>query len=153
VTWQMACSGPPPRVPDNAIAVGALLPFSGNEAAVGANLEQAMLLAAEDINAAGGIDGRPLAILSRASNSGSERGFDQLLELLYSDQAASFVGPGENDLASRIVPDVKALDVLQILPGSTAPSVKRTSTRGAWLRLAPSQATIGCGMAKRAIRE
>jgi len=148
---QAACSGGAPGVPANAIAVGALLPFSGDEAAMDSNLEQAMLLAAEDINAAGGVGGRPIAIVSRDSNSGSQRGFNELLALLYADQVPYLVGPEENDLANNIVADVKALDVLNVLPGYTAPNIKRVSTRGAWLRLAPSDWDTGCGMAKRAI--
>ena len=150
-TLQLACSGGAPSIPDNAITVGALLPFSGTEAATGSNLEQAMLLAAEDVNAAGGIGGRPIAIVSRDSNSGSPRGFDELVALLYEDRVRYLIGPEENDLANAIVGDVKALDVLNLLPGYTAPAIKRSSTRGAWLRLAPAAGTMGCGMAKRAI--
>src|SRR5262245_34688174 len=78
-----ACGSDPAPLPADAIVIGSLLPFTGQEAALGANLEQAMLLAVEDVNAAGGVHGRPLALISRDSNSGSARGLDALLELLY----------------------------------------------------------------------
>jgi len=138
---------------DDYIDVGVILPFTGIEAATGRNIEQAILLAAEDINGAGGIQGRPIRILSRDSNSGSERGFQSLLGLLYDDEVKYLIGPEENELALESVPDIKGLDVLNILPGYTSPSIQRTSTRGAWLRLAPTSAAVGCAMAKHAVQE
>ncbi|HSU39174.1 MAG TPA: ABC transporter substrate-binding protein, partial [Polyangiaceae bacterium] len=56
------------------IAVGALLPFTGKEAALGRNMEQALLLAVHDVNEAGGVAGQKLRLVTRDSNSGSERG-------------------------------------------------------------------------------
>jgi len=143
----LGCANDGNDIPADAIVIGSLLPFTGQNAALGSDLEQAMILAIEDVNAAGGVHGHPLALISRDSNSGSARGLDSLLQLLYVDQVRYLVGPEEGDLANQIVSDVKALDVLNVLPGYTAPSVKRQSSSGAWLRLAPSVNAIGCGMA------
>src|SRR4029079_16996799 len=109
------------------------------------------LLAVEDLNKAGGLAGKSFAIASRDSNSGSERGLNQLLQLLYTDPVAYLVGPEENDLAQKIVPDIKGLDVFNMLPGYAAPSVARSSPSGAWMRLAPSPLVTGCALAKRAL--
>jgi neutral amino acid transport system substrate-binding protein len=147
------CGSDAPSIPEDAIVIGSLLPFTGQEAALGSNLEQAMLLAVEDVNAAGGVHGHPLALVSRDSNSGSSRGLDALLSLLYVDKVRYLIGPEEGDLANEIVPDVKALDVLNVLPGYTAPSVKRQSTSGGWMRLAPGPGAIACGMAVRATQQ
>ncbi|WP_437287459.1 ABC transporter substrate-binding protein [Sorangium sp. So ce406] len=142
-----------PEPPENAVVLGSLLPLSGSGADVGRNLGQAMSLAVEHVNAAGGIDGRPLHIVGRDSHSSSERGREQLLELLYTDQVAYLVGPEENELAREIAPDVRSLDVFHMLPGQAAPSVARTEARGGWLRLAPSTSAFGCALAKIAVRE
>ncbi len=151
--WTAGCA-PETAAPDpNAITIGALLPFTGKEAAIGRNLEQALLLAVDDVNRAGGVGGRPLRVISRDSNSGSRRGFEELLQLLYNDEVAYLIGPEENELVNEIVPDVKALDVLNILPGYAAPPMKQTGSRGAWLRLAPSPGEVGCAMAKHAVRD
>jgi ABC-type branched-subunit amino acid transport system substrate-binding protein len=149
----LGCGSESASVPENAIVIGSLLPFTGPGAALGNNLEQAMLLAIEDVNAAGGVHDRPLALVSRDSNSGSERGFNALLGLLYNDQVRYLIGPEEGDLANAVVSDIKGLDVLNVLPGYTAPSVKRQSSSGAWMRLAPSPAAIGCGMATLMTRQ
>lgn len=150
LAWLLSGCGEEPSQPKDAIVIGALLPFTGKEAAIGRNLEQAMLLAIRDVNDAGGVAGRPLALVSRDSNSGSARGFEELLQLLYVDEVAYLVGPEENELANAIIPDVKALDVLNILPGYAAPLIQRSSTSGAWVRLAPSPTAIACGMAWQA---
>ncbi len=42
-----------------------------------------MLLAVEDLTAAGGLEGRPFDIVSRDSHSSQERGLDQLLSLIH----------------------------------------------------------------------
>ncbi|WP_438025633.1 ABC transporter substrate-binding protein [Sorangium sp. So ce233] len=142
-----------PDHPENAVVLGSLLPLSGSESAIGRNLDQAMSLAVEHVNAAGGIDGRPLAIVGRDSHSGSERGLEQLLELLYTDHIAYLVGPEDNELAREIAPDVEALDVFHMMPGHAAPSVARSEGRGGWMRLAPSPSAVGCALAKIAVRE
>ncbi len=148
-----ACASDEPDSTDADIAVGALLPFTGKEAALGRNLEQALLLAVADVNAAGGINGQHLRLITRDSNSGSARGLEQLLELLYNDQVSYLVGPEETELAQDIVPDIKGLNVLELLPGYAAPSIEHPGTRGAWMRLAPSTDAFACAMGKQAIRD
>jgi ABC-type branched-subunit amino acid transport system substrate-binding protein len=148
----VACGGPAADGEDeDAIVIGAVLPFTGEDATIGQNLEQAMLLAVEDINRAGGVSGRRLRLVSRDSNSGSERGLQALLELLYAKQVAYLIGPEENELANEVVPDIKALDVFNVLPGYASPSADRVGTRGgAWLRLPPSPRAWGCGLSELA---
>ncbi len=135
------------------IAVGALLPFTGKEAALGRNLEQALLLAVNDVNNAGGIGGQKLRLVTRDSNSGSERGLNQLLQLLYTDQVKYLIGPEETELANDIVPDVKGLNILNILPGYEAPSIEHPGSTGGWIRLAPTTNALGCAMGKQAVRD
>jgi neutral amino acid transport system substrate-binding protein len=137
----------------NSIPIGASLPFTGNESSMGRNFEQAMLLAIEDVNGAGGIHGVPLSMDTRDSNSGSQRGLDDLLALIYGDKVQYLVGPDENELANDIVPDVKGLDILNILPGYAAPSTARVSATGAWMRLAPLPGATACAMAAHALDE
>ncbi len=68
------------QVPVGAVRIGALLPFSGDLAASGFNLERPLLMAAETINANGGIDGREVSILTIDSNryfGDPDVGFDE----------------------------------------------------------------------------
>ena len=54
--------------PSDAVKIGALLPFSGELAASGINLERPLMMAADTINAAGGIQGKPVVIVAADSN-------------------------------------------------------------------------------------
>ncbi|HET7541420.1 MAG TPA: ABC transporter substrate-binding protein [Polyangiaceae bacterium] len=139
-----------PTAPSESIQLGAILPFTGKEAALGRNIEQAMLLAMEDVNAAGGIDGTPIEVVSRDSNSGSDRGLNELLNLIYNDKVQYLIGPEENRLAKDIVRDVKALNITNVLPGYAAPDIQRASVKGSWFRLAPTAFEIGCAFARHA---
>jgi ABC-type branched-subunit amino acid transport system substrate-binding protein len=149
----LGCQGSGTGSPGETIQVGAILPFTGKEAALGRNIEQAMLLAMEDVNKAGGIDGTPLEVVSRDSNSGSERGLNELLNLIYNDKVQYLIGPEETDLANSIVSDIKSLNITNILPGYAAPSIQRASATGAWYRLAPAPFDIGCAFARHADEE
>lgn len=145
------CGSEPSAPASDDIAVGALLPFTGKEAALGRNLEQALLLAVADVNAAGGISGHRLRLVTRDSNSGSDRGLDQLLQLLYTDRVTYLIGPEETELAQQVVSDIKGLNVLELLPGYAAPSIEHPGTRGAWIRLAPATEAFACAMGKQAV--
>ena len=122
-----SCAPAEPSHPADAVVIGAILPFSGRESAIGGNLEKAMLLAIEDLNAAGGLDGRPFDIASRDSHSSTERGFDPLFDLLHTEPepVRYVVGPEENDLALKIASEMRALDAFLMLPGYAAPSIAR----------------------------
>lgn len=146
----LGCGAPDDEVDADAIVVGAALPFTGEGATIGQNLEQALLLAVEDVNRAGGVSGRRLRLVSRDSNSGTARGLDSVLELLYIDGVRYLVGPEENELAREILSDLKGLDVFEILPGYASPSVQREETRGRRLRLPPSPLAFGCGISELA---
>ncbi len=144
-----ATRGPPP----NAIVIGAALPFSGPLSTTGVQLERALRLAIEDVNAAGGVNGRPLYLKVRDTNSGSERGLNALLDLLYEDQVAYLVGPEEDHLALEVVRDIKDLDVVHLLPGYASPAITDSGGRGAWVRLATSPRALGCGLATAAFED
>jgi neutral amino acid transport system substrate-binding protein len=149
----IGCSDTAANPSGETIRLGASLPFSGKESAMGRNLEQALLLAIDDVNDSGGINGVPLELVARDSNSGSARGLNDLLDLLYNENVAFLIGPEESNLANAIVEDVRSLDVLNILPGDAAPSSSRSSTTGAWLRLAPTPFAVACGLGAHAIAE
>ncbi len=131
----------------DAIVIGAALPFTGDQATIGQNLEQALLLAIEDVNASGGVDGRRLRLETRDSNSGSDRGLEAVLDLLYVEEVPYLIGPEENALAREVVRDVDGLAVLNILPGAESPTIRRVGRQGGWLRLTPGAPPMGYALA------
>lgn len=135
------------------VVVAAVLPFTGSDSTIGFNLEQALVMAVEDVNAARGRERPKLRLRLGDSGSGSTRGLDSLLSALYRDEVRYVVGPEENELADEITSDIKALDVFNILPGFASPKIQRVSRKGAWMALAPSHFAWGCGLAELAARQ
>lgn len=140
-------------VPENAIRIGAALPFSGAQASTGIHLERALMLAVQDVNDAGGVMGRPLYLKVRDSNSGSDRGAEQLRKLIEEDDVDYLIGPQEHNLALSVVSAIKRNDILHLLPSFTSPTISDSGSRGAWVRLAPSAPMMGCALATKAVQD
>jgi len=144
-----ACvSNSQPAVPANAIRVGTLLPFSGERAASGVALESALRLAIDAVNAAGGLDGRPLWLEVRDSHSDDTRGTANALEILNNDQIPFFIGPEEPTIAYQITNTIKARHKVHLMPGLTSPQFHDPSAQAAWFRLSPSVKYLACALAK-----
>lgn len=72
----IGCSSAPelPKGNSSSLAVGAVLPLSGPDALLGQSLKQGLFLATADINAAGGVNGQPIALGIIDSQSDSTEG-------------------------------------------------------------------------------
>jgi neutral amino acid transport system substrate-binding protein len=143
-----ACSSSGGTGSGNAIAVGALLPFTGALAASGANLERALLMAAEPVNQAGGIEGRPIRIISRDTHSDTTRGLAAAQELV--DQGVvAVIGPEDDTLAQAVAPMLEANHVLFLSPGLTSLESAQSGELSYWFRTCTSTTTLAEALAKR----
>ena len=103
------------------IPIGALLPFTGDVAATGTNIERAQILAFENINQAGGVARKSLWLDARDTHSQTRRGLEMARELLAVPGLQALLGPEEEDLALSMVPLIKDAQVVQITGGVTSP--------------------------------
>ncbi len=141
--------------PAGAIRIGTTLPFSGERAASGVALERARRFAIDTITQAGGLQGRPLALVVRDSHSGDdERGAQAALEMLSDQHVPFFIGPEEPAIAYRIANAIRSNSyaMVNLLPGLSAPEIHDDSTKSAWFRLSPSPNYLACALAKLMIR-
>lgn len=137
-------SGPDP----NAIGIGALLPFTGEGAATGTNIERALLMAIDAVNDGGGIGGKQLALHSRDTHSDTRRGLAAADELFKSG-IRGLVGPEEEDLAARLIPLVRDRQIVEIAGGVTSPTFTIAADDGYWFRTNPSSRIYGRALAER----
>jgi len=130
------------------IPVGALLPFTGELSAYGAEYERALILATERVNQAGGIRGRKVRLVGRDTHSDVERGLESAQALL--DQGVvSVIGPEEPEITLGMSTLLAAHDVTQILPTISSPrSAGRTPTTN-WFHIAPGPRLLGCMLGTR----
>lgn len=77
-----------------AIPLGVLLPFTGEYSWVGDNVvEVAQLIVEEDVNAAGGIDGRPVRLVQGDTEGTVDTGVLAVQKLANTDRVVAFIGP------------------------------------------------------------
>lgn len=137
-------AGPDPK----GIPIGALLPFTGEGAANGANIERAVLMATDAFNDAGGIGGKNVALHTRDSHTDTKEGLDEAREL-FDEKIVGLIGPEEEDLASRLVSLVKDQQIVEIAGGVTSPTFTIAADDGYWFRTNPSARPYGSALADR----
>ena len=147
VALLMGCQASVPERPANAIAIGALLPFTGATSGAGETLERSILMVAEQINAAGGIAGRPLWIESRDTHSNVDVGLAAGQDLI--DKGVSAViGPEEPDLAVAMIPVLNRAQVPMISVGASSPPAGLQFS-SYWFRIVPTGTVLGQALAER----
>src|SRR5262245_59317181 len=101
------------------VRIGLLLPYTGKDGAAGANLERGVLMAAERINAAGGLSGKPLRIVYADTHSSVERGLAGA-ERLLAQEVVAIIGPEDDDLARSLSPWLAARSIALLTPSSSS---------------------------------
>jgi branched-chain amino acid transport system substrate-binding protein len=140
-----------PKAKDE-ITIGVLLPFTGSSSATASNFERAVIFAKDQLNAAGGIHGKKLRVVSRDTHSDlarSRRSIDQLVAA----GASVILGPESAEIAEQLSQDPRLADVVLVSPlvGSAGdPDIDCTHP---WFRLAPSAKALGEGLGKLLTRE
>ena len=144
----VGCTSAPPNDDASAIPVGALLPFTGELAAYGAEYERALILAVETVNGAGGVAGRRLRLVSRDTHSDTDRGIESAREL-FEMGIVNVIGPEEPELTLRMATLVSGYDVTQILPSISSPRRGGRTVNAPWIHIAPGPRLLGCMIGTR----
>lgn len=127
-----AQQGPP-------ISLGAVLPMTGLAATYGQPYLVGVQLAVEEVNAAGGVNGRPIAITvedSQASNTVTINAFNRVLQA----RPVAIMGPG---LGTQILAMMPAFEREKV-PVFAGPSTRRVTQQGAkWFYRTTSHDAVG----------
>ncbi len=111
------CGGRALRAQD-AVAIGVLAPLNSGVPAAARAAVQGATLAAEEVNAAGGIGGAPISLLV-ADDRGSAEEAAKLLEQLVARKVLAVVGPLTDATAIAVAPIAERAKVVVISPGAT----------------------------------
>ncbi|MFL5272955.1 MAG: ABC transporter substrate-binding protein [Anaeromyxobacteraceae bacterium] len=105
------------------IAIGSCFPLSGGSAALGAALGNGAHLAAEEINAAGGVLGRKLALVDADDEARPEKGVQAVKDLLDREHVVALVGPGNTGVANALATLANERHVPLVVPSATGNKV------------------------------
>lgn len=119
--FSLACGGE--RRGADAILVGHVASMTGDTATFGRSADQGMRLAIEEINAAGGVLGRPLELITEDDRSITEEARTAAQKLLQRDQVVALLGEVASSRSLAAAPEAQRAGVPMISPGSTNPKV------------------------------
>lgn len=106
------------------IEIGAIFPLTGGSAHEGADERRGVELAVAQINAAGGINGRPLEVIYEDSESRPEAGVDAAHKLIDVNKVPVIIGVFSSGVSLPVGEYAQEQGVVMINPGSTSPQCR-----------------------------
>ena len=86
------------------IKMGAMIPLTGGGATVGESAQIAVELAVRNINAAGGIAGRPIQLVIADYQTDATAGVSEIKRLVYQEKVELMVGPTYSQVTLAVLP-------------------------------------------------
>lgn len=132
---------------DGVLRIGTLMPGSGTFAFLGPAQAAAVQVAVNEINAAGGVNGKPVELLARDSGDASTTTAEASLSDLVANKADVVIGPTSSVLAERILPAIVAAKIPLISPAATFPDLTTAKDDGLFFRTVPPYGDQGIALA------
>jgi branched-chain amino acid transport system substrate-binding protein len=127
------------------VVVGAVTPLTGKLAVYGEGFQQAMLLALDEVNASGGINGKPMKILFEDNNSRSKGSVSAIQKLIAIHKFPVIFGPAASSNFLAVCPIAEQNKTILIGAESAAAAISKC---GSYVfRVFPSDILQGKGVA------
>ncbi|HYH03188.1 MAG TPA: ABC transporter substrate-binding protein [Bacillota bacterium] len=107
----------------NTVKIGTILPISGQVAAYGSQSRDAMQMAVDELNAAGGVLGKQIELLVEDDENNPEKTVNAFIKLTTKDKVIGLVGAMTSKCTLAITEDAQAKEVVLITPTSTNDTV------------------------------
>lgn len=129
-------STPPPvsKPGDGVLRIGTLFPATGAAAYLGPAQAAGAALAVADINAAGGVGGKPVELIARDSGEAATTTLESSFADLIAQKVDVVVGPSSSLLAARLIPPAVEAGIPVISPAATFPSLTAADDDGYFFR-------------------
>lgn len=140
---------PEEALSDRTILLGLLMDRTGEGGPTGQSIELAAVLALEEINEIGGLDGKRFGMVACDTAGIEDQAVEAAQWLVEKARVPAIIGPAASSEAIRVFNDVtKANGVLLISPSATAPTITTLPDEQDLLwRTAPSDALQGAAVA------
>ena len=132
------------------LVLGALLPQSGDLSAIYKSLHTPVTMAVAEINAAGGVNGKPVVLKEADDGTSPDVATTSLDVLLTSDKADAIIGAASSTTELGIIDKIKTNGVVDCSGSNTAAelSVAGGAAGGYYFRTAPSDDLQGPALAQ-----
>jgi branched-chain amino acid transport system substrate-binding protein len=126
------------------VKIGTLLDLTGALEAYGKPIQNGAILAAEQLNAAGGPLGRKIELVHRDSQTDPTAGIDAAKKLVELDKVVAIVGALSSGVTIPVATSVTIPSgIVQISPASTSPQITDLQDNDLLFRTCPSDALQG----------
>ena len=122
VVWVEQRAGTLPRTE---WSIGLDMPLSGPLSRYGQPISQAVKMAIDDINGAGGIDGSTLALISRDDSEGPDQAVDNTREFVADPSVIAMIGPFNSLNTFGVIPVTNEAGLLECSPSGTHPGLTK----------------------------
>ena len=106
------------------VVIGSISPLTGTNAVQGLDMKRGEQMALEEINAAGGICGRPLKIIWEDTESSSKGGMDAVHKLVEINKVPLIIGAYSSGISLPTGQWTNSKKVIQIAEASTSPKLR-----------------------------
>lgn len=128
---------------DGVLKIGTLLPQTGSLAFLGPPEEAGVALAAKDVNAAGGVLGKPVEVTKSDSGDTSTDIASQSVDRLLSQKVDTIIGAASSGVSLTVIDKITGANVVEISPANTSPTFTTYKDNGLYFRTAPSDVLQG----------
>lgn len=138
---------------DGTLVIGTLLPQTGSLAFLGPPEFAGVALAAEEINAAGGVNGADVTIIDGDSGDTSTNIAAQTVDRLISQGADAIVGAASSSVTLTVIDKVTSAGLTMVSPANTSTELTNYPDRGLYFRTAPPDTLQGQVLADQALAD
>lgn len=107
----------------DSITIGGIFPLSGNVSVYGVECKNGIDLAIEEINAAGGVNGKKLVLVSEDDEGNPDKTVNAFQKLTTKDGVKIVIGSLTSGCTKAVTSRAQAQKILQIAPAATAPDI------------------------------
>ncbi len=150
-----APSSKAPAKGDGTLTIGTLLPQTGDLAFLGPPEFAGVQTAIDDINAAGGYNGKDVVQVKADSGDGTPDIAGAQTDKLLDANADAIVGAASSSVSLSVIDKITGAGVVQFSPANTSPALDdpKTDPKNLYFRTAPSDVLQGAVMANTLIED
>ena len=107
----------------DSIKIGGVFPLTGGVSVYGVEYKNGIDLAIEEINAAGGVNGKMLVLISEDDEGNPDKSVNAFQKLTTKDGVKMFIGSLTSGCTKAMTQRAQAMKILQIAPAATATDI------------------------------
>ena len=138
---------------DGTLTIGTLLPQTGDLAFLGPPEFAGVQAAVNEINEAGGVDGKKIVKVDSDSGDGTPDIAGASVDKLLAQNADVIVGAASSNVSKSVIDKITGAGVVQFSPANTAAGFDEYPDKGLYFRTAPSDVLQGKVVANLAVQD